>query len=169
MEYSMVRILFVCLGNICRSPTAEGVFRHVLHQRKLEEQVSVESAGTGGWHVGEPPDRRAQAEARRRGIDISGLRGRAVHARDFKHFDYIIAMDDANLQALHQACPRGEEHRIYRFTDFAPQLGVSAVPDPYYGGDDGFARVYEIIEASAAGLLEALEADGFQGGALLGK
>ncbi|MBI2434629.1 MAG: low molecular weight phosphotyrosine protein phosphatase [Candidatus Hydrogenedentes bacterium] len=165
----MVKILFVCLGNICRSPTAEGVFRHLLESRQWQHRVEVASAGTSGWHIGEAPDLRAQQEAWRRGIDLSGLRGRAVHGRDFEHYDYLIAMDGENLDAMQEVCPEAYLHKLYRFTDFAPELGVSDVPDPYYGGAHGFRDVFDIIEASAQGLLREVEADGFQGGRLLAK
>jgi protein-tyrosine phosphatase len=162
----MVKILFVCLGNICRSPTAEGVFRHLVRERGLEDQVEIDSAGTGDWHVGRPPDLRSQEEARRRGIDLSTLRARTVHCDDYGQFDYVIAMDEENLRNLRAGCPKAMNHKLYRFTDFAPELGIRAVPDPYYDEDEGFRKVYDIIESSARGLLAALEADGFQGGGL---
>ena len=163
----MVRILFVCLGNICRSPTAEGVFRHLVRERGLEDQVEIDSAGTGDWHVGKPPDLRSQEEARWRGVDLSTQRARTVDCDDYDNFDYVIAMDEENLSDLRAGCPKALGHKLYRFTDFAPELGVRAVPDPYYGGGDGFARVFDIVERSAQGLLAALEADGFKGGSLL--
>lgn len=150
----MVKVLFVCLGNICRSPTAEGVFRKLLQERGLTNEITVDSAGTSAWHTGEAPDPRAQQEARARGIDLSRMRARGVQPADFKQFDYIVAMDRSNLMDLRQECPTRLQDRVYRCTSFAPQLGVEDVPDPYFGGESGFARVYDIIEQSARGLLE---------------
>jgi protein-tyrosine phosphatase len=151
----MVSVLFVCLGNICRSPTAEGVFRHLVEQRGLSDQIFVDSAGTHAYHIGEPPDSRAQAEARRRGIDIGALRGRQAKAEDFFNFDYVLAMDASNLSNLQKICPQGSAPRLSLFLDFAPQLNRREVPDPYY--DDGFSEVYDLIEAAAQGLLADIE------------
>lgn len=156
----MVKVLFVCLGNICRSPTAEGVFRKLVASRGLEKQIHIDSAGTSGWHVDEPPDPRAREEARRRGINLNSIRSRQVAPDDFEHFDYVVAMDGENLQALLDACPAKYRDRIFRCTAFAPELGVDDVPDPYYGGVRGFERVFDIIEASARGLLEHMEQQG---------
>ncbi len=152
-----VRVLFVCLGNICRSPTAEGVFRHLLSARELTEKVTVDSAGTSGWHIGEAPDERAQEEALGRGIDLSDQRSRAVRPRDFQDFDYIVAMDGENLADLQRMAVPGARARLCLCTDFAPQLGIRDVPDPYYGGPGGFGRVFDIIEAGARGLLAEIE------------
>jgi len=149
-----VKVLFVCLGNICRSPTAEGVFRALVEERGLAHQFEIDSAGTSGWHRGAPPDSRSQAEALRHGVDLSGQRSRAVAPDDFQYFDYICAMDSDNLKALKRMCPKGLEKKLYRFTAFAPELKTQHVPDPYYGGDRGFENVYNIIEASARGLLD---------------
>ncbi len=150
----MVNVLFVCLGNICRSPTAEGVFKALVHREGLSDQVTVDSAGVGAWHIGSPPDSRAQATARQRGIDLSKQRARKAEADDFERFDYVIAMDSQNHQDLSGMCPKGGEDRLYKFLAFAPQLGLSDVPDPYYGGDGGFDKVFEMIEAASAGLLD---------------
>ena len=147
----MVNVLFVCLGNICRSPTAEGVFRELVEREGLSSSIHMDSAGTHAYHIGEPPDGRAQAEAKRRGIDISGLRGRQAHADDFKKFDYVLAMDRSNHQNLLSICPLGAEERLGMFLDFAPEVGRREVPDPYYEG--GFDKVYEMIEQAAQGLL----------------
>ena len=149
----MVKVLFVCLGNICRSPTAEGVFRALLESESLNGQVQVDSAGTGSWHIGGPPDRRAQAAARKRGIDLSGQRARQAKPADFKRFDYVIAMDRDNHHDLAGLCPPDEEHRLHLLMDFAPELGKRDVPDPYYGGGGGFEAVLDMIEAAARGLL----------------
>lgn len=154
---SEVKILFVCLGNICRSPTAEGVFRKLVADRGLAEYYAIDSAGTSGWHQGEPPDPRSREEALRHGVDLSAQRSRAVVAEDFKHFDYLVAMDGANLRELRKRCPEKLRGRLHKLTSYAPSLGVSDVPDPYYGGDRGFEDVFRIIEAGAAGLLDAAE------------
>jgi protein-tyrosine phosphatase len=154
---STVRVLFVCLGNICRSPTAEGVFQKLLDDCKLAHRFALDSAGTGGWHEGEPPDRRAQAEARKRGIDISGLRGREVRAGDFEAFDYILAMDKQNLRDLHARCPKELRGKVRLMLDFAPHLDTREVPDPYYGGADGFTHVFDLLEEAAQGLLTEIE------------
>ncbi len=154
-----IKVLFVCLGNICRSPTAEGVFRALVEEQGLSDRIEIDSAGTSGWHENEPPDSRSQEEAVRHGVDLSGQRSRAVVPGDFQRFDYICAMDSANLKELKRTCPRGQEKRIYCFTAFAPELKVQDVPDPYYGGERGFERVYDIVEASAQGLLAAIERD----------
>ena len=148
-----VKVLFVCLGNICRSPTAEGVFRALVEKKGLGDRIEIDSAGTSGWHQGEAPDPRSQEEALEHGVDLSDQRSRVVVSRDFTHFDYICAMDSSNLRELKRSCPIGYGGRLYRFTDFAPDLDIQDVPDPYYGGDDGFLKVYQIIEASAVGLL----------------
>jgi len=149
----VVKVLFVCLGNICRSPTAEGVFRKLVRDHGLADRVTVGSAGTGGWHVGEPPDGRAVEAAGRRGVDLSGIRARQAKRGDFKRFDYVVAMDVENLRSLARICPEGERHRLHLFLDFAPELGRRDVPDPFYGGGDGFEAVLDMVEAAAEGLL----------------
>ena len=149
----MTKVLFVCLGNICRSPTAEGVFRELVRGRGLERSIRTDSAGTSGWHIDVPPDSRARAEARRRGIDIDDLRSRKVNQSDFEHFDYVIAMDAANVADLEELCPAPLRGRLHLFTDFAPGGAPSGVPDPYYGGEDGFKRVFDLITRCAEGLL----------------
>lgn len=147
-----MKVLFVCLGNICRSPAAEGVFRKL-----APECVSgCDSAGTGDWHVGEPPYGPMQTAARQRGLDLSALRARLFVAGDFDRFDLIIAMDDANLAAVEALRPAGNRTPVRRFTDYAPQSGASAVPDPYYTG--AFDATLDLIERCAAGLGEALSA-----------
>jgi protein-tyrosine phosphatase len=157
LECEMTKVLFVCLGNICRSPTAEGVFRKLLEDRKMTSQFDVDSAGTSDWHEGHSPDPRSQEEARRRGIDLGFIRSRPVRPEDFTRFDYIVAMDNANLDELEERCPDSLTHRLHLFTSFAPELGITGVPDPYYGGPKGFERVFDIIEASARGLLAHIE------------
>jgi protein-tyrosine phosphatase len=149
-----IKVLFVCLGNICRSPTAEGVLRRKVEERRWSHRFHIDSAGTGGWHAGDPPDTRAITEAKRRGVDISGLVARQVRRSDFGDFDYVLAMDRQNLRDLHALCSAEHKDCVKLFLDYAPQLSEREVPDPYYGGPAGFARVYELLEAAADGFLE---------------
>jgi len=149
----MVRVLFVCLGNICRSPTAEGVFREVVMRAGLLERIQIDSAGTHAYHVGSPPDARAQEAARRRGIDLSALRGRKAVRDDFERFDFILAMDEENLDNLLAISPEGMEGKVQLFLDYAPHRPEREVPDPYYGGDAGFERVLDMTEEASHGLL----------------
>jgi protein-tyrosine phosphatase len=151
------RVLFVCMGNICRSPTAEGVFRKLLAERAPELDVQVDSAGTHGYHAGQPPDPRACRAAERRGIDLKGLRARQVTARDFEHFELVLAMDELNRHALLEVAPPEYHERIRLFLEFAPQLNRVDVPDPYYGGSTGFEYVLDLVEEAGAGLLTHLQ------------
>ena len=151
-------VLFVCLGNICRSPTAEGVFRAAVTRAGLAQRIRADSAGLGDWHVGSPPDRRAIQAARRRGYDLTSLRGRQVEVADFRRFGWILAMDETNMRALSDMQPPDFGGHLGLLLDFAPELGLREVPDPYYGGPDGFDRVLDLIEASTAGLLARLQA-----------
>ena len=153
----MHRVLFVCLGNICRSPTAEGVFRHLLAQEAPDLQVDVDSAGTAGYHIGDPPDLRSQRAALSRGIDLSTLRARQVAPHDFACFDHILAMDRDNLRALHALRPEGSRARVQLFLEYAPALGRLEVPDPYYGGASGFEDVLDLTAAASRGLIAALQ------------
>ena len=156
----MTRVLFVCLGNICRSPTAHGVFEARVHQSGLHGHIEVDSCGTGDWHIGHPPDRRAAAEASRRGFPLDHLRARQVRSEDFEYFDYILAMDRQNLADLRAMCPPGFGGHLGLFLPFAPDNPTDEVPDPYYGGEEGFARVFDMVEAASEGLLrEILGAD----------
>ncbi|MCV6637047.1 low molecular weight protein-tyrosine-phosphatase [Candidatus Albibeggiatoa sp. nov. NOAA] len=150
----MVKVLFVCMGNICRSPTAEGVFHHLVQQANLQDKIDIDSAGTHAYHIGEPPDLRSQQAAMQRGIDMSHLRARRVAKDDFEKFDYILAMDRNNYAILQQVCPKGKEHKLSMFLDFAPDLNVKEVPDPYYGGSKGFEHVLDLVEAASRGLLD---------------
>lgn len=150
------RVLFVCMGNICRSPTAEAVFRHLLASEGGGLEVVVDSAGTHAYHVGEPPDGRSMEAARRRGIVMDDLRARRVSEDDFAAFDLVLAMDDDNLALLRRMAPSEYRERIKLFLDFAPQAGRREVPDPYYGGENGFEDVLDLVEAGARGLLAAL-------------
>jgi len=152
----VIRVLFVCLGNICRSPTAEGVFRGLVKAHKIEHHIEIDSAGTHAYHIGSAPDSRAQAEAKRRGNDISHLRGRQAKTIDFKNFDYVLAMDSENHSHLLSICPDGLETKLSLFLSFAPDVGLTDVPDPYYEG--GFDSVYDMIEQAAQGLLADIQA-----------
>lgn len=153
----MFRILFVCSGNICRSPTAEGVFLNLVQSRNLDDRIGADSAGTGAWHQDQAPDARSQQTALSRGIDISNQRARAVHAEDFAAFDLIMAMDSGHLHSLNAGCPTSRIDRLRLFMDYAPETGIADVPDPYYGAADGFARVFDMIEAASKGLLRDIE------------
>jgi protein-tyrosine phosphatase len=149
-----MRILFVCMGNICRSPTAEGVVRHLLADTGLE--VEVDSAGTHGYHTNHPPDRRATEAAKSRGIDLTGIHARRVVAGDFESFDLILAMDQDNLMHLEEICPSENHDKLALFMSYAPDSGIEEVPDPYYGGRNGFERVLDLVEEAATGLIEDL-------------
>lgn len=152
----LVRVLFVCMGNICRSPTAEGVFRHLARREGLETRLDIDSAGTHGYHVGHPPDARAQAAALSRGYDLSMIRARQVDSADFELFDWVLAMDSANLHVLRADCPPRYAARVHRFLDFSEAYPGEDVPDPYYGGSGGFERVLDMVEDAARGLLRAI-------------
>ncbi len=150
-----IRVLFVCLGNICRSPTAHGIFQQMAQQHPLGKRIDVDSAGTGAWHVGQPPDPRAIEAAQRHGCDIEPLRARQVLVEDFDHYDYILAMDSANLRELQAMCPAQFGGTLCRFLEFADRS--EDVPDPYYGGEDGFDHVYQLCEAASRGLLQRIQ------------
>ncbi len=149
------RVLFVCMGNICRSPTAEGVFRHHAVQAGVADRLDIDSAGTHAYHVGEPADRRAREAAARRGMSLDGIRARRVHENDFVEFDYIIAMDRDNLAILQGESPPELHHKLKLFLDFT-EGDETEVPDPYYGGAAGFERVLDLVENASRGLLETL-------------
>ncbi|MBK7356095.1 low molecular weight protein-tyrosine-phosphatase [Propionivibrio sp.] len=150
----MIKILFVCMGNICRSPTAEGVFRHMLCENKLEDLVDVDSAGTHGYHVGEAPDLRTQRAAARRGYDLSGIRARKVAPQDIEYFDLILAMDRNSLEALLLVCPPDRTDRLGLFMDYSKNFDDEEVPDPYYGLGQGFDLVLDMVEDATSGLVE---------------
>jgi protein-tyrosine phosphatase len=149
-----VRVLFVCMGNICRSPTAHGVFRSLVDNAGLSHGIEIDSAGTHAYHVGNSPDRRAVATAANRGIDLTDLEARRVEAEDFELFDYVIAMDQDNFLSLSEICPDEHIEKIHLFMDFAPQMRTREVPDPYYGGKAGFERVFDLVDAASEALLE---------------
>jgi protein-tyrosine phosphatase len=152
-----VSVLLVCMGNICRSPMAEGWLSHRLQYRPEGPKVYVDSAGTHGYHAGAPPDPRAQAAAARRGFHIGHLAARRVVAEDFELFDLVLAMDRDNLEFLTRLAPTTHRPKLRRFLEFAPSAGLLDVPDPYYGGDTGFERVLDLVEAAVDGLLPELE------------
>ena len=152
-----VGVLFVCLGNICRSPTAHGVFERCVRDAGLADRILVDSAGTGDWHAGEPPDSRAQLHARKRGFELGQLRARQVNREDFRRFDFILAMDRNNLADLERLRPRDYAGELGLFLRYARAgQGLLEVPDPYYGGSGGFETVLDLIEDAAGGLLEHL-------------
>jgi protein-tyrosine phosphatase len=148
----MVRVLFVCMGNICRSPIAQGVFENVLRREGLEDEVFVDSAGTGAWHVGEPPDERAQRSAGLRGLDLSSQRARRIAPDDCESFDYVLTMDEENYHMVSSLC-RGNAV-VRPFLDFATDSPEREVPDPYYGGPEGFDYVLDLVEEASEGLLD---------------
>lgn len=151
-------VLFVCLGNICRSPTAEGVFRELVAEQGMAQQLEIDSAGTSNWHIGKAPDSRAIAEAASRGIDIAGFKGRQANEFDMDFYDYVIAMDVHNHYDLQQLAGRENAHKVTLFLDYAAGIELTDVPDPYYGGEDGFSQVYGLIEQASAGLLDEIKA-----------
>jgi protein-tyrosine phosphatase len=151
-----MRILFVCMGNICRSPSAEAVFRRLLQTRAPELSIEIDSAGTHGYHVGDPPDHRTVAAALRRGIDLSRRRARTVRASDFDYYDLILAMDEENLAELQRMAPPARRQRLRLVMEYAPAAVSRAVPDPYYGGAQGFEDVLDLLEEAAEGLLREL-------------
>jgi protein-tyrosine phosphatase len=153
-----IRVLFVCMGNICRSPTAEGVFNKVITDKGIADKFSVDSAGTHAYHVGELPDRRAQLTARNRGIELSNITARKVAPIDFSHFDYLLAMDSDNYRNLLKICPQEHQHKVKLFLEYAENFTETDVPDPYYGGDQGFEHVFDLVEDAANGFADkALE------------
>ncbi|SAK70598.1 protein tyrosine phosphatase [Caballeronia catudaia] len=153
-----IAVCFICLGNICRSPSAEAVMRELVTRAKLADRILIDSAGTGDWHIGEPPDERAQKAAKKRGYDLSSLRGRQVAAADFARFDLFIVMDDANATALMAVCPPEHRDKIRLLMEFATRDDGRVVVDPYFGGDEGFEKVLDQCEDACEGLLKALRA-----------
>lgn len=155
----MIRVLFVCTGNICRSPTAEAVFRHYLESEGLYGAIDCDSAGTHGYHIGNPPDRRAVMAAKKRGVDMNGLLARKVTASDFDEFSWIVAMGREHYEILEGYMKPDSKASLHMFMDFAPRWGIRSVPDPYYGGMQGFEHVLDLVEDGSKGLLEALRRD----------
>lgn len=153
-DKTIVRVLFVCMGNICRSPTAHGVFKQLVQRQGFTDAIVVDSAGTHAYHLGDPPDKRAQKAAERRGVDLTGLRARRIQPEDYQDFDYILAMDKENLRYLESHCPDAHTHKLRLLLSYAEKLFDSEVPDPYYGGPQGFEHVLDLVEASCEGLLK---------------
>jgi protein-tyrosine phosphatase len=152
-----ISVLFVCMGNICRSPTAEGVFRYQVQQAGLSRLIMTDSAGTLDYHVGDPPDPRAQAAAARRSYDLSRLRARQVKREDFERFDYLLAMDRDNLAYLHRLSPPDHRAKAQLFLQYATSVDIREVPDPYYGSMEGFERVLDMTEDASRGLLAHIQ------------
>ena len=156
----MIKVLFVCMGNICRSPTAEAVFRHQVKAAGMEGEIQIDSAGTHDYHIGEPPDGRAQQAALRRGYDMQDLRGRQVRMQDFETFDYILAMDQDNLARLKRHCPSQHSHKLGLLLQYGEKFsGNAEVPDPYFGGDEGFEEVLNMAEEAGRGLLDYIRGE----------
>ena len=148
------KVLFICMGNICRSPMAEGVFKAMVKQAGLEDVVKVDSAGTHAFHIGESPDKRAIAAAAKRGYDVSEQRARRIRDRDFEDYDYILAMDWENLALLQQQAPKSAQHKLQLFMRFATEHESATIPDPYYGGPQGFETALDYIVDASTGLME---------------
>lgn len=154
-----ISVLFVCMGNICRSPTAHGIFERLVSDAGLDQVILVDSAGTHAYHIGNPPDPRSQETALGRGVDLSGQRARKAIREDFEVFDYVIAMDKDNLNNLLALAPQAHREKLHLLLDFAPELGLREVPDPYYGGARGFDRVYDLVSTASEALLAAIRAE----------
>lgn len=154
MDQEKVKVMFVCMGNICRSPTAHGVFRKLVEDEGYADEIYIESSGTHAYHVGEPPDSRAQQTALGRGLDLSDLRAQRIKDTDFEHFDYILPMDRDNYEILLSSSSPDHHHKIRMFLSFAASLSSKEVPDPYYGGPGGFEQVFDMVEAGSRGLLQ---------------
>lgn len=148
-----VSVIFVCLGNICRSPTAHGVFRQLVQEANLEKEIFIDSAGTASWHTGKPADSRSVQTAQTRGIDMMDLRARQIDLGDIIEFDYILAMDDANYTDLIKLSLPEHNHKIKRFLEFTNTFPETEVPDPYYGGTEGFNHVFDLVTSASKGLL----------------
>ncbi len=157
----MIKVLFVCLGNICRSPSAEAVFRALVTAEGMSEHIEVDSAGTHPYHLGEPPDTRASSAAARRGLDLAGLRARQATLQDFHSFDYILCMDRQNQSHLQQLAPPDLAEKVRLLMEFANEAIDLEVPDPYYGGTKGFEQVLDMLEEAAQGLLRQIRTDHF--------
>jgi len=155
-----IRVLFVCMGNICRSPTAEGVFAALVQSENIDDRFEIDSAGTHAYHVGDAPDLRAQKAAKDRGVDLSKLRARKVIVGDYQDFDYLLVMDDDNYEIVMEFCPEEYKHKVKHFLEYAPHLDTREVPDPYYGGSYGFERVLDMVEDASLGFLNTVKKNG---------
>lgn len=156
MADKKVKVLFVCMGNICRSPSAEGVFRAIVQKSAFRDYVEIASAGTHDYHVGGPADPRSAAAAKDRGYDLDSHRAQQFKPADFDYYDYILVMDETNHRHVMRMCPKDHADKVHYFMDFAPQLGVKEVPDPYHGGPEGFDHVLDLVEAASEGLLSEI-------------
>ncbi len=156
-----VKVLMVCMGNICRSPLAHGRFQALVEEQGLADRIQIDSAGTHAYHVGKQPDPRSQDVALRNGLDLSSQRARQVSPDDFERFDYIIAMDRDNYAILQSHANEGNRHKLKMFLDYVPGVPEDEVPDPYYGGPDGFNHVYRLVDAASQGLLKAIRQQHF--------
>jgi len=155
-----IKVLFICMGNICRSPTAEGVFSTLIQSEKVDDRFLIDSAGTHAYHVGDAPDLRSQKAAKDRGVNLAEIRARKVIFGDYEDFDYLLVMDNDNYQIVNEFCPEEYKHKIKHFLEFAPHLDTHEVPDPYYGGKYGFERVLDMIEDASTGFLNSLKQSG---------
>ena len=155
-----MKVLFICLGNICRSPTAEAIFSELVAEKGLADSLEIDSAGTNGLHIGQPPDPRSIKYAAKRGIDLTPLRGRQIERADFERFDYVIAMDNENVRQLTALCPESMQGKIKLLLAYADSCDYREVPDPYYGGAGEFELVLDLIESGCRGLLDQLVGDG---------
>lgn len=153
---SQIKVLFVCMGNICRSPTAEGVFNKFIEDQGTTDRFFVDSAGTHAYHVGEQPDTRAQQTAQQRGVNLSTIRARKVSTEDFENFDHILAMDGNNYHILLSESPDEHQHKVALFLDYAPDVSEDDVPDPYYGGQNGFNHVFDLVEEASKGFYHSV-------------
>ncbi len=162
MIHSPLKVLFVCMGNICRSPTAEGVFRHKALEHRLGDLLVIDSAGTHNFHPNSPPDPRSQAHALRRGYDLSQLKARAVEPRDFEYFDLLLTMDWDNRALLEERCPEQFRHKIKGFAEFLTVSPATVIADPYYSAEEGFEQVLDLIEEASSGLIEFVLKRGLQ-------
>tara|TARA_B100000674_G_scaffold404988_1_gene351597 strand:- start:3270 stop:3746 length:477 start_codon:yes stop_codon:yes gene_type:complete len=149
----VIKVLFVCTGNICRSPTADGVFRKLVRDAGLEDHISVDSCGLSAYHVGELPDPRSREMAKSRGIDLTDIRSRKIRRDDYYEFDYVLAMDDGHFHDMRRQAPASHHDRIEMFLDYHPTMAGQSVPDPYYGGANGFVHVFDMIEEASSSLL----------------
>jgi len=155
-----IRVLFVCMGNICRSPTAEGVFAALVKSENIDDRFEIDSAGTHAFHVNDAPDLRAQKAAKDRGVDLSKIRARKVIVGDYQDFDYLLVMDDDNYEIVMEFCPEEYKHKVKHFLEYAPHLETREVPDPYYGGSYGFERVLDMVEDASVGFLNTVKNSG---------
>jgi len=157
MVMSLIKVIFICMGNICRSPTAEAVFTSMVNAKKLSQRIEVDSVGTGSWHIGNPPDKRSQLAAAQRGYDLTNQRSRLINNIDIIKSNYLIAMDTSNMESVQKMMPPGIKGKLSLFLEFAPHLDYKDVPDPYYSGTNGFDLVLDLVEEASKGLLTHIQ------------